>query len=169
MTDEGISEICTAAIIIAIIVSITACSMHISKAINYDRDEILSEEGKIRNEYLSKAGTLPSFDRDGQPNGGTIHANCCGIGDAYEADDYEIAPDGSLWAILTCNDPENCKEITGKIVRAPGTKFRIAPRIVLKNFDPVNNTGHGWVYISPTATDEEGNPVALCWAAPAGG
>src|SRR6267154_5937836 len=148
-----------------------------SHAINWNREEALTEEGRIRNEYLSKAGTLPAYYQ-GLPTGETYHGNCCGFGDAYEADDFSIDDKGNLWAILTCNDPDNCKEVPGKetcgpddegnqvcsniggkIVRPPGSKFLVTPDKILINRSPVNVTGHGWVYISPYSVDNIGQPV----------
>lgn len=154
---------------------------------NWDRDEVLTEEGKIRNEYLSRAGALPTY-RDGQPTGAFYHGNCCGFADAYEADDMFVDEAGNLFAVLTCNDPANCKEVPGKevcgadeesgqtvcntvgakVTRPAGSRWLVPPDKVLLNHDPVNNTGHGWVYISPNATGPDGLPFVLCWAAPPG-
>jgi len=120
--------------------------------------------------YLSTAGTLryPSNYPNTLP-GSTYHQPCCGQADAYEADALEIAPDGSTWAILTCNDPDNCQAIDGKVVRPPGTKIRIPPEKVLVN-DPangsVNDTGHGWVWIAPNSVDGEGQPIVYCYTEP---
>jgi hypothetical protein len=137
---------------------------------NWDMDAAQTEAGKIRSEYLSKAGTLPSYrysEETGksEPTGETYHANCCGEADAYEADDVFIDAEGSTWAVLTCNDPDDCKEVQGKEVRQPGTKIKVPQDRVLLNYEPPNFTGHGWIYLSPNSGD---NPAVYCYAAPAG-
>lgn len=156
-------------------------------AANFDRDAAQTEETEIRNKYLSKAGTTPVY-KDGQPTGETTHTNCCGFADAYEADETFIDEAGNLYAVLTCNDPANCIEIPGKqvcgpdeesgntvcsmtgakVTRAPGTKWQVPPDKVLLPYEPVNNTGHGWVYLSASATGPDGKAMTLCWAAPPG-
>lgn len=171
----------------AVIGVVLCISVDIAFSMNWDRDEVLSEQGKIRNDFLSKAGALPTY-RDGQPTGAFYHGNCCGFADAYEADDTFVDANGNTFAVLTCNDQENCKEVPGKEVcgqdeesgnkvcnnvggkvsRPPGSMWPVPPEKVLLNHDPVNNTGHGWVYISPNATGPDGRPAVLCWAAPPG-
>lgn len=121
--------------------------------------------------YIGTAGTLPCPEGSATwcvPSVG-VHQNCCGEGDAYEADDFEVDAFGNLYAILTCNSPRDCEEIPNKVVRHQGEKFRIPPGKVLLNHDPVNDTGHGWVWISPSSTDENGQPVVFCFAPGAGG
>jgi hypothetical protein len=129
------------------------------------------DEQTIRRlEYLSHAGTVPCPDDAlfcGMGGAPTYHVPCCGEGDAYEADDFKVV-DGVAYAVLTCNDPEDCREIKGKIPRPPGSVFKIPVAKTLVNHDPVNDTGHGWIWISPTATDENGEPIVYCWAAPPG-
>lgn len=164
-----------------------------AQAKNWDRDAIQTEQGRIRSEYLSKAGMLPSYKTNSntgmsEPTGESYKGNCCGEADAYESDDMFIDADGATWAVLTCNEPENCKEVLGtqscgtdeesgvtvciqvgaKVMRPPGSRWRVPPDKVLLNYDPTNNTGHGWVYISPNATDGEGAAAVICWAAPPG-
>src|ERR1017187_4155405 len=102
------------------------------QAKNWDRDAAVTEEGRVRAEYLSKAGTLPSYKYDAEtgisaPTGESYHGNCCGEGDAYEADDVFVDADGVTWAVLTCNHPDDCKEIPGKEARAPGSKWKVPP------------------------------------------
>jgi hypothetical protein len=119
--------------------------------------------------YLGAAGTLRY--PNGYPNvlpGAVYHQPCCGQADAYEADDVQVIGD-SIFAILTCNDPDNCQAIAGKVVRPPGMKIKIPPEKILVNQDPINDSGHGWVWISPTSTDGEGNPSVFCYTEPAGG
>lgn len=89
--------------------------------------------------------------------------NCCGQADAYEADDFEVDKDGSTIAILTCNEPMDCEAIPGKTVRAPGTKFKIPSTKIMVPGRPINNTGHGWVFLTA------GNPPAIiCYSEPSG-
>ena len=158
-----------------------------AQAKNWDRDAAVTEAGKIRGEYLSRAGALPTY-RDGQPTGAFYHGNCCGEADAYEADDVFVDADGNLFAVLTCNDPDDCKEVPGtqscgpdeetgaevcamvgaKITRPPGSRWLVPPDKVLLNHDPVNNTGHGWIWISPNSTDGSGQPMVYCRSDPGG-
>lgn len=181
-----------AAIIAFVLLAMTFKSWP-ANAANWDRDAAQTEETKIRNSCLSKAGTPPTYKMDPDthqslPTGETYHGNCCGFADAYEADETFIDEEGNLFAVLTCNDPANCVEILGKevcgsdeesgntvcsmtgakVTRAPGSKWRVPPDKVLLPYEPVNNTGHGWVYISASATGPDGKAVTLCWAAPPG-
>lgn len=115
------------------------------------------DEARARSEFF-KAGTLPSKNGD-------VRVSCCGEADAYEADDYEIDKDGNLVAILTCNDPRDCEYLdqpppvydnesgdyvtsgNTKIKRSAGTRFIVPPMMVLRPYNPVNKTGHGWLFI----------------------
>lgn len=121
--------------------------------------------------YVGTAGTLPCPGPYSigwcQPDRG-FHQPCCGEADAYEADVVEVDGAGNTWAVLTCNDPKDCQDIANKVRREPGEKFIVPAARVLLNHDPVNDTGHGWVWISPSSTDAEGRAVVYCWAAPAG-
>lgn len=174
------------AIAVGILIATAILMVRSSHAVNWDPDAPFNEteQGKIQNKYLSTAGALPVY-RDGQPNGAFYHGNCCGEADAYEADDTFIDAAGNLYAVLTCNEPANCIEVPGKrvcgpdeetgnevcntvgakVTRPAGSKWLVPPEKVLLNHDPVNNTGHGWVYISPNATGPDGQPTVLCWAA----
>ncbi len=123
-------------------------------------------------DFISKAGTLryPLDMKDANGNassyaGTTYHRSCCGQADAYEADDLVVI-DGALWATLTCNDPDDCAPIPGKVERAVGSKFKVKASEVLVNEYPINKTGHGWIWISPTVTDDEGNLVIYCYSFP---
>jgi hypothetical protein len=88
--------------------------------------------------------------------------SCCGEADAYEADDFDTDPAGNLYAILTCNDPENCEPVAGKVPRQPGTRVQIPPERILGR-DPPNRTGHGWVFIAPTEDEH-----VYCYSFPGG-
>lgn len=128
------------------------------------------EQTLRRLEYLSHAGTVRCPDEApfcGVQRAPTYKIPCCGQADAYEADDFLVI-DGVPYAVLTCNDPEDCREIAGKIPREPGSRFKIPAAKTLANHDPVNNTGHGWIWISPSTTDRDGEPIVYCWAAPPG-
>jgi hypothetical protein len=128
------------------------------------------EQTLRRLDYISRAGTvLCPIEAMFCGMGGvsTYHVNCCGQGDAYEADDFKVV-DGVAYAVLTCNDPEDCREIVGKVPRSPGSMFKIPVAKTLVNHDPVNDTGHGWIWIAPGATDENDDPIIYCWAAPPG-
>lgn len=106
--------------------------------------------------FVKEAGTVTAKD------GRTYPRSCCGEGDVYEADDFEVSPDGQTVAILTCNDPRDCELFPGRPPRAPGTKFTI-PKFdtELVNHDPVNNTGHGWIWINRDGV------TIYCYAPPA--
>jgi hypothetical protein len=152
-------------LLLAALIALGSCSL--TKPvfpINYDYGAALTEEGRIRSAYISKAGTYLK-------NG--VHVNCCGAADAYEADETSIDTAGNTYAVITCNDPDNCKAVEGKIVRAPGSKYLVPPDKVLAPYDPVNNTGHGWVYIVQQGPDDSSTggdpePAVICWAAPGG-
>ncbi len=116
-----------------------------------------------RLDYLSKAGTLRDM------TGRLYHVSCCGPADAYEADEITVDRFGNTVATLTCNTPNVCEEIQGKVTRLPGTKFVIPPGKMLVNQEPVNWTGHGWIWISPNQIDEEGNPTVYCATEGTGG
>lgn len=130
-------------------------------------------------DYVRNAGSLyctPIYIRENEygwtnncPEGSTFHQSCCGIADAYEADEVAVDPDGTTYAVLTCNEPRHCEEVKGKIARTPGSRYKIPPNKVLVNHDPINNTGHGVVWISPYSFNEDGTPVVYCFSFGAGG
>lgn len=109
-----------------------------------------------RMDYLSKAGTLRDM------TGRLYNVSCCGPADAYEADNTFVDDFGNTYVVLTCNTPHICEEVTGKVTRKPGAMFRVPPGKVLVNVSPPNNTGHGWVWISPNHVDEDGNSTVYC-------
>ena len=108
------------------------------------RSQFIRNAGRIRGDGGSQSGP------GGEPG---YLVSCCGEADAYEADQYEIAPDGEFYAVLTCNEPKNCETIMGKKVRPPGQKYRIPPDKFLIPGAPLNNTGHGWVFLNPTTNE----------------
>lgn len=128
------------------------------------------EEILRRLRYVSKAGFLrcPVGSETWCTPSVGVPANCCGEADAYEADEYSVDANGTLYAELTCNSPKNCEDIPGKVHRAPGEKFRVPVEKTLMSHTPKNDTGHGWIWISPSSTNEDGSPVVFCWAPPAG-
>ena len=92
--------------------------------------------------------------------------SCCGLADAYEADDFDTDPDGGLVAIITCNEPDvpdtdKCRIQAPRVyedeegnqleipARPPGTRIKIPAEKILKPRAPDNKTGHGWVFINP--------------------
>lgn len=103
-------------------------------------------------------------------DGGPPKSPCCGEADAYEADEFDTA-NGNLYAILTCNDPDNCNQIPNCddetiTCRPPiprGTRIKIRPDAILPPRQPINLTGHGWVFISASTK------YVFCYAFPAGG
>jgi hypothetical protein len=184
---ETRANIYAAAIIIgvALLSGLMALTTHRAFGKNWDRDGEQTEQSIKEGRYLSKAGTLPTYE-GGQPTGVTYKGNCCGEADAYEANDTFIDDKGTLWAVLTCDDPRHCQEIPekcvldkesdqqvctkngGKVMRKAGERYRVPPDKVLLGYDPTNDTGFGWVYVSPSSTDGEGKPIVYCWAAPPG-
>ena len=119
-----------------------------------------------RLKFISTAGTIRCLAEWNCTNG-VMHTSCCGEADAYEADEIEIDENGNHVATLTCNDPDDCLEVPGKVVRPAGSKFIIPPDRFLVNHDPVNNTGHGWVWLSPYDLDS-GSPKVYCYSFPPG-
>jgi hypothetical protein len=117
---------------------------------NWNVDQFTEQEAAVRKEFF-KAGTLPYMRyENGQPVGYDatgIQIPCCGEADAYETDDLRIDEDGNIIAILTCNDLRNCVAIPGKVERAPGTEIMIPELKILIPGKPINNTGHGWVFL----------------------
>lgn len=125
------------------------------QAIPCFRDDGRTEDGRVcdaaardakrRVDFMQQAGWLPANPAAGAM--ADFKANCCGPADAYEADEWRTEPDGTLIAVLTCNEPESCEEYPGKIVRKPGTEIKIAWNQILIPGRPLNNTGHGWVWL----------------------
>jgi hypothetical protein len=112
--------------------------------VNWNMDQFTEQEQAIRKKFF-KAGNLPYIKADGTRD--SIQIPCCGEGDAYEADDLRIDQDGNIIAILTCTDPRNCVAIPNKVERAAGTEIAIPELKILVPGKPINNTGHGWVFL----------------------
>jgi hypothetical protein len=119
-------------------------------------------QARRRLRYISQAGTVACIPNTHCQYGGTF-VSCCGEADAYEADDTWTDEKGNTWAVLTCNDPDDCREVPNKITRKPGERFRVPPERVLLKDRPRNDTNHGWVWISTFQTDADGAPAVLCW------
>lgn len=95
--------------------------------------------------------------------------SCCGEADAYEADEFDVDPDGVLVAIITEGDTPTCwsnddgnqtckpKIATGTRIRVPREKLLPPPPT-----EPRNTTGHGIIWISSNGRD------VFCYALPAG-
>lgn len=163
----------TVYIIIAIVALMVTTNTSRSK--NWDRLQWIQaqnegDEEMLRNlKFKATAGAVSCDKYTGSMCvNGAVAISCCGEADAYEADNTFVDALGNTWAELTCNDPRNCREIKGKVPRAPGEKFRVPTERVLLKDHPHNDTGHGWVWISATSNDIDGLPAVLCWAAPGG-
>jgi hypothetical protein len=114
-----------------------------------------------RQEFF-KGAVMPGLPPSQKPE------SCCGEADAYEADDFDTEQ-GSLFAILTCNDPENCPAERddgdggttpslpeGKRILIPADRILPPPPAGI-----VNRTGHGWVFISTSGK-------VWCYSPPSG-
>jgi hypothetical protein len=114
-----------------------------------------------RQEFFKNAMRPDLAGKDGRP-----HSPCCAEADAYEADDFDTDEAGNLYAILTCNEPENCTnygtEPGEREFVAPGTKIFISPNKIIPPRDPINKTGHGWVFYAAT------QKFVFCYALPGG-
>ena len=113
-----------------------------------------------RQEFFKKAERP-----DNPPHQGHSISSCCDQADAYEADEFDTDNEGNLYAILTCNDPENCspvcdEEYSCRAELPVGTRIKIPPQKILRPHEPDNYTGHGWVFL--------GGMSVLCYAFPAG-
>ena len=87
-------------------------------------------------------------------------ASCCGEGDAYWADSFEVV-DGRYVAIITDPRPDGPLNRTHREI---GTRVPIPDRNVVDATKQQNPTGHGIVFLSPT-----GNPgVVYCYLPPGG-
>lgn len=99
-----------------------------------------------RQEFF-KGAVMPALPPSQRPQ------SCCDATDAYETDEFDTK-DGQLYAILTCNDPENCPADRddgdgGTFPSLPnGTRVLIPSDRILPPHQPENRTGHGWVFIS---------------------
>ncbi len=93
-------------------------------------------------------------------------ASCCGEADAFMADDFELGPNGELYAIITGTYPDTTftdEEGNTAIAPAPyqkGMKILIPPEKLIRRLEDANRSGHGVVYLRPS------NGEVLCYAAP---
>jgi hypothetical protein len=88
--------------------------------------------------------------------------SCCGDGDAYMADDFEIGPHGELYAIITGEYPSVPGEYASAYPNTihKGSKILIPPnKINQAKLNGGNPTGHGVVFLG-----YEGR--VLCWFGP---
>ena len=78
--------------------------------------------------------------------------SCCGDGDAFVADDFEVGPNGEFYAIITGDYPQEQSDHPG--TRQPitrGRKILIPPnKLNRAREDGGNPSGHGVVFISGT-------------------
>jgi hypothetical protein len=78
--------------------------------------------------------------------------SCCGDGDAFMADEFQVGPHGEFYAVITgdysqeqSNYPDNRQSITrGSKILIPPNKLNHAPE------DGGNPSGHGVVFIDRT-------------------
>ena len=151
---------CAAALIFAFTVR--------APAVHWAADKYAVEDhaAQLERQFFQNAGMLPVYEKDGngvEYKSGEFGVSCCGIADAYEADDFDTDAAGNLYAILTCNEPRHCEHVDGKVERPPGSRHLVPKEKVLVPGKPLNNTGHGWVFISTN------NSIGvICWSAPAG-
>jgi hypothetical protein len=75
--------------------------------------------------------------------------SCCGEGDAFEADNWEIEEDGTIVAIIT----------DGKGTVPNGTRIVVPDRKM--KWDAGNPTGHGIIFLTSTYQ-------AICYVTPGG-
>ena len=72
--------------------------------------------------------------------------SCCGDGDAFVADDFEVGPHGEFYAIITGDYPGEQSDLRQQITR--GSKILIPPNKLNRALeDGGNPTGHGVVFI----------------------
>lgn len=87
--------------------------------------------------------------------------SCCGDGDAFVADDFEVGPHGEFYAIITGDYPEEQTDPPG--ARQPitrGSKILIPPnKLNRAREDGGNPSGHGVVFIGASGT-------VLCYFGP---
>lgn len=117
-----------------------------------------------RQEFFKKAMRPDLVGKDGVPK-----SPCCAESDAYEADDFATDKAGNLYAILTCTDPDNCKDycaaeesIGCRTFRPAGMRIKIRPDAILPPHQPENKTGHGWVFLAGNGEH------VFCYAFPSG-
>ena len=179
----------------AILLMLQTCGVDVAFAKTWDLNAPDTEAAQKRAAFAKSAGTLRSYV-EGKLTDSTYHMDCCGEGDLYEADDYDTDEKGNLWAILTCYDADFCKPIAsheqcatdeesddgailcsqvgGKLGYPSGTRILIPPEKMLVNKDPVNLTGHGWVFMNGTGIstmailDGKTQPTVYCYTLPGG-
>jgi hypothetical protein len=78
--------------------------------------------------------------------------SCCGDGDAFVADDFEVGPHGEYYAIVTGDYPQEQSDVPGArrpIIR--GSRILIPPNKLNRALeDGGNPSGHGVVFIGAT-------------------
>lgn len=98
-------------------------------------------------------------------------ASCCGDGDAFIADDFELDKDGNLYAIISLDYPDIApgysEDVDGMPIQGvPTTGLHRGTRILVppekRNVLPedANRSGHGVVFLFP------GTMTVLCYFAP---
>jgi hypothetical protein len=97
-------------------------------------------------------------------------ASCCGEGDAYIADDFELGPKGELYAIISLDypdiEPQVGEEQDDGALPPPKASMHRGTRILVplekRNVlvEDANRSGHGVVFLFPGTTN------VLCYFAP---
>ena len=97
-------------------------------------------------------------------------SSCCGDGDAFIADNFELGPNGELYAIISQDYPGVATpdpDLDDGSQYAPAFGVHKGDRILIppekRNHDPAdagNTSGHGVVFLMPS------NGQVLCYFAP---
>jgi len=92
--------------------------------------------------------------------------SCCGDGDSFIADDFELGPHGELYAIISVDYPDvtapesddGTPSVTVRITR--GTKILVPADKQNHAPEDANRSGHGVLFLLP------GTKSVLCYFAP---
>lgn len=95
-------------------------------------------------------------------------ASCCGEGDAFIADDFELGANGELYAIISADYPDlqypgadvDDNQIPPAFTVHRGQKILIPPEKRNNAPEDANQSGHGVVFLMPS------NGAVLCYFAP---
>lgn len=143
----------------------------VAKAIPIAGTEAAYEDSKAIKDYRQPhvVGTR------GQP------ASCCGVSDAYWADEFERSPDGTQYVAIVTDprDDDQFAVYDEEGNGSPRAHIPIGTRILIPNDclitfpeQPPNKTGHGWVWAGRNI-DEDGRLLSgykvWCYLAPPAG
>lgn len=97
-------------------------------------------------------------------------ASCCGDGDSYMADDFEIGPKGELYAIISAEYPpitypgntlDDGSQAAPSVAGVHKGQRILIPREKINNRpDDTNRSGHGVVFLMPS------NGEVICYRFP---